>query len=200
MKLIVNSRVALAGFFFSCSALAQQDADLDALKLADQMTIPSESPSNWRIFTEGALGEAQQRASGSFQPDQRLSFDVQYDNSLTRDWRFVFADRLDVDNPAGPPYNHTINTIKESYFSWQAESDLLFDFGRINDWEDGGEDVVFAAGVQPAGAVRAGGNGESGNAGRGRCAGAWNRVEGVRCVVLRGSAGVFGAVAGGAGG
>ena len=133
MKLIVNSRVALAGFFFSCSALAQQDADLDALKLADQMTIPSESPSNWRIFTEGALGEAQQRASGSFQPDQRLSFDVQYDNSLTRDWRFVFADRLDVDNPAGPPYNHTINTIKESYFSWQAESDLLFDFGRIND-------------------------------------------------------------------
>ncbi len=136
MKFTLYGRAALGmltGLFLSCNVLAQQDADLDALKLADQMTLPSESPSNWRVFTEGALGAAQQRATGSFQPEQRLSFDVQYDNSLSHDWRFMFADRMDVDNPAEPPYNHTINTIKETYLSWQADSDLMIDVGRIND-------------------------------------------------------------------
>ena len=131
--LIVTISIAMSSLSFCGEAVAQEDVDFDALKLADQLTVPEAAPSNWYTFFEVAAGDEQGRQSGSFQPNQRLSIDVQYDNSFTHDWRFIFADRLDGDNPAQPPAGRTINTIKETYFSWQAQDDLLVDIGRIND-------------------------------------------------------------------
>jgi len=119
--------------FVSCHAMAQEDSDLQALKLADQITASPETASNLRMFGEASAGGSIVRANDSFQPNQRLSFDLQYDNTFTPGWRVVFSDRLDADNPAQTPANNAINTIKESYLSWQTEPDLLFDFGRIND-------------------------------------------------------------------
>jgi hypothetical protein len=127
-------------FFLICvmlivsqQVLAQDDADLQALKLADLATTKPESASDWRVFIEASAGGSILRDANSFQPEQRLSFDLQYDNTFAPGWRAVFADRLDADNPAQPPASNTINTIKEAYLSWQSRPDLLFDFGRIND-------------------------------------------------------------------
>ena len=118
---------------FSQQVLAQDDADLQALKLADLATTKREAPSDWRVFIEASAGGSVLRDADIFQPGQRLSFDLQYDNTFAPGWRAVFADRLDSENPAQLPANNTINTIKEAYLSWQTRPDLLFDLGRIND-------------------------------------------------------------------
>ena len=126
---------------FLCAALsllnlavqAQQDPDLDALQLADSIATPQATPSNWRTFAEASLGGAVQRYTDTFQADQRVSLDARYDNTFAPGWRAVFSDRFDADNPAQTPFGHSINTLRESYLSWQAESDLLFDLGRINE-------------------------------------------------------------------
>lgn len=124
--------VALPAMIFSQRVPAQDDLDLQALQLADQATAIPEVPSNWRIFSEASIDGSILRSDDSFQPEQRLSFDLQYDNTFTPGWRAVFSDRLDADNPPQAPANNTINTIKEAYLSWQTGPDLLFDFGRIN--------------------------------------------------------------------
>jgi hypothetical protein len=125
--------ILVLALFMMRYASAQDDADLNALQLADQITTTTATSSNWRIFTEGSLGGSELRSNGSFQSNQRLSLDLRYDNSFAPGWRAVFSDRLDVNWPAVPPADNAINTIKEAYLSWQAQTDLLFDFGRINE-------------------------------------------------------------------
>lgn len=115
------------------AALAQADPDMDALQLADQIATPAAAASNWRMFGELSAGGVVLRDTDSFQPNQRASFDLRYDNTFAPGWRAVFSDRLDYDNPAQTPFDSTINTIRESYLSWQPGSDLLFDLGRINE-------------------------------------------------------------------
>ena len=132
LRPLASTVILLATLFMTQKVLAQQDFDLDALKLADQISTPVAVPSNWRVFAEAAVGGAVYHANDSFTPSQRLSFDVQYDNSFSPGWRVVFSDRLDVDNPAQAPFGNGINTIKEAYLSWQNQPDLLVDFGRIN--------------------------------------------------------------------
>lgn len=122
----------LCPFMIAQDATAQEDTDLQALQLADQIVTKAAVASNWQVFSEASLGGAVRRNGDSFQPEQRLSFDLQYDNTFTPGWRAVFSDRLDADNPAQQPNNNTINTIREAYLSWQARPDLAFDFGRIN--------------------------------------------------------------------
>lgn len=114
-------------------AMAQEDSDLDALQLADHAATKPDAPSNWRSFVEGSLGGSVLRTGDRFDDAQRASFDLRYDNSFSAGWRAVLSDRLDVDNPAQSPFSQTINTLRESYLSWQAQSDLLFDAGRINE-------------------------------------------------------------------
>ncbi len=131
-------KIKLACFALSFCALlnqasAQDDIDLQALQLADMAQTKPEAVSNWVIFGEASLGGTVLRDGDRFQPNQRLSFDLQYDNTFQPGWRVVISDRYDADNPAQPPNNNTINTIKEAYVSWQTRPDLLFDFGRIND-------------------------------------------------------------------
>jgi len=119
--------------FLNGLALAQEDSDMDALQLADQIATPAAAPSNWRLFGELSVGGVVLRSTDSFQPDQRASFDLRYDNTFAPGWRAVFSDRLDYDNPAQAPFDNTINTLRESYLSWQPDSAMLFDLGRINE-------------------------------------------------------------------
>ncbi len=129
------SRLGVCAFagLLSLNCQAQQDPDLDALKVADQMPATVEQPSNWRVFIEAGVGANRARSGGISQQVQRLSLDLQYDNSFAPGWRAVLSDRLDVNWPpqaAGLP--HDINTIKEAYLSWQVQADQLLDLGRIN--------------------------------------------------------------------
>jgi len=119
--LIVVAAPALAG-----------DEDSAALSLADKTATPAERGSDWRVFTEAALRASTQQNGGTQQHAQRLSFDVHYDKIFARNWRVVFADRLDV-NRQGEPYSESsVNTLKEAYLSWQQSPNRIADLGRVN--------------------------------------------------------------------
>ena len=83
------------------------------------------------LTTEAAFTEAALRGAGDSN-EERLSFDLRYDAALTTGLRAVMADRLDVDWLGSWCNAQQINTLKEAYLSWQPQSNLLFDAGRIN--------------------------------------------------------------------
>jgi hypothetical protein len=122
-------RLALCLLFSAGQALA--DSDADALKLADQAPAAVARASDWQIFVEGAAGQTRLR-NGALAFNQRLSFDLLFDKTFAPGWRFVFADRLDVNRVNNPPHETGINSLKEAYLSWEASSTQLFDLGRIN--------------------------------------------------------------------
>lgn len=123
-------RLALLLALAAGPAMAQ-DAELDALRLADEATVETARASDWSAFIEGAAGRSILR-NGVSSWEQRLSFDLQLDKRLAPGWRLVFADRLDMFWQDEPARQHGINTLKEAYLGWQARDDLLFDLGRIN--------------------------------------------------------------------
>jgi hypothetical protein len=115
-----------------CQPLAAQDADLDALRLADAAPDEVQAPSDWRRFVELGLGGSQPRGGGDTRSNRRLSLDIQYDHALNRDWRVLVANRLDLSQPALRGSEHAINTLKEAYLSGRLQPDTLIDLGRIN--------------------------------------------------------------------
>ncbi|WP_420474379.1 hypothetical protein [Noviherbaspirillum sp. ST9] len=123
-------RLALLLALAAGPALAQ-DAELDALRLADEAQAEVARTSDWSAFIEGAAGRTFLR-NGATSWDQRLSLDVQLDKRVAPGWRVVFADRLDLFWQDEPARQHGINTLKEAYLGWQARDDLLVDLGRIN--------------------------------------------------------------------
>jgi hypothetical protein len=106
--------------------------DLDALQLADKAPTSVEKPSNWHIFTEGELGTVDQRYGLPTLHTERWSLDAQYDKVLAPGWRVLLSDRLDITSQDKFSHHDTINTLKESYLSWQASDDQIVDLGRIN--------------------------------------------------------------------
>lgn len=117
---------------FAANAMAADTSDLDALTLADNTPSKVERPSDWRTFIEGAVGQTEQRVSNVPHASQRMSLDLLYDTALTPTLRAVFADRLDVNWQGRFENQETFNTLKESYLSWQARQNQIFDIGRIN--------------------------------------------------------------------
>ncbi|MCK6393249.1 MAG: hypothetical protein L6Q67_06075 [Zoogloea sp.] len=112
--------------------VAAQDAELDALQLADTAPTEVQAPSDWRRFVEAGLGASHLRSSGDTRSTRRLSLDIQYDHALNHDWRVLVADRLDLGQPALRGREHAINTLKEAYLSGRLQPDTLVDLGRIN--------------------------------------------------------------------
>ncbi|MGV8892958.1 MAG: hypothetical protein ACOH2K_08485 [Burkholderiaceae bacterium] len=110
-------------------ALAQEDSDAAALSLANLTPRKVEAARSWQIAVETALEESRPRSGGPAQHGQRLSLDVQFDQSIARDWRAVFSDQLDL---RGQAQRDTVNTLKEAYLSWQPQAEQVFDIGRIN--------------------------------------------------------------------
>jgi opacity protein-like surface antigen len=107
------------------------DADADALSLADKTPATVERAGDWHVFVEGAAGASMLR-DGASVGNQRLSIDIQYDKSFAPGWRAVFADRLDLNWQDDPSRQNGINSLKEAYLSWQTGTSQLFDAGRIN--------------------------------------------------------------------
>ena len=123
--------ILLALMVAAAPALAGDD-DAAALSLADKTVTPTQHGSDWRVFTEAALRASTPQNAGTQQHAQRLSFDVHYDRIFARDWRVVFADRVDV-NRQGEPYSESsVNTLKEAYLSWQQSPNRIADLGRVN--------------------------------------------------------------------
>lgn len=122
---------ALACLLLLAAAGAQAD-DLDALKLADQPTQKTATASDWRWYAEAALVQSSPRASQAKLVNQRLSLELQLDQSIAPGWRALLADRLDLNWQQQPPRQDGVNSLKEAYLSWQKQPEQLLDFGRIN--------------------------------------------------------------------
>lgn len=123
--------VALSLLCIAGAALGE-DSDEAALALADKTQAEAKPPSDWRMTAEGALIESIDRATGEPRRAQRASFDALYDHRFAPAWRFVVADRVDVAWRGAPTYDDSVNTLKETYVSWQPQADRLFDLGRLN--------------------------------------------------------------------
>ncbi len=127
--------LATTALVVSAAAVADpippSDDDSSALSLSGETAPASGTRSALSLTTEAAVTEAAQQSGGT-QGEQRLSFDLRYDAGFMPAWRAVFADRLDLDWTGSPESGQQINTIKDSYLSWQPQTELLLDVGRIN--------------------------------------------------------------------
>lgn len=110
-------------------AVPADDSAALSLASADPGVAPAPVPVS--LAAEAAATRAAQQSGGSAS-EQRLSFDLRYDEGLGRTGRIVFADRLDVDWTEHPRQTQPINTLKQAYLSWQPRAELSFDAGRIN--------------------------------------------------------------------
>lgn len=109
-----------------------EDSDASALMLADEAPGVREKASDWRAFVEGAVGGAVRRGDGATDNNRRLSLDIQYDHNFSPEWRTFLANRLDMDWPARDSSRNGINTLKEAYLSWRAQTETILDMGRVN--------------------------------------------------------------------
>ena len=112
---------------------AADNADLDALQLADQ--APTATPAaagDKRFFVEGALGAYDARAGDETKTTGRLSAGLNVDSDVAPHWRAVLADRFDSIARADFSGRDSVNTLQEAYLSWQPDSENAVDVGRIN--------------------------------------------------------------------
>ena len=124
----------LASALFALSAIpaqAQVD-DSDALLLADKAPTLQERASDLTASVEGSVGSIDQRYGLPREHTQRTSLDMQYDKTLSKNWRVLLSDRLDLNSSDQFKHQSTVNTLREAYLSWQASDNHIVDGGRIN--------------------------------------------------------------------
>jgi hypothetical protein len=105
------------------AARAAANADVDALKLADQAEVVPQRAQDWRVSVEGAASSTDA---------QRMSLDAVYDGKVASGMRAVFSDRLDLVHASGGANQGNVNTLREAYLSWEASTQAIVDVGRIN--------------------------------------------------------------------
>jgi hypothetical protein len=129
-RLLVQAALAAAPSLAVAQVIDNLD-ELDALALADAPPAAVEAVRAWQAFAEVASGPVT-APDGSVTPNHRLSLDFQVDKAFAPGWRAVLANRLDMKWPAPTGDEHSINTLKEAYLSWQPSDDRLLDLGRVN--------------------------------------------------------------------
>lgn len=113
------------------SAPAPDDDDTAALALPVEQPPAHSAPE--RLFAAMEIAQIVSTLDQGGDVDaQRASFDLRADESLAPGWRAQAADHLDLLWPGTFAGSQQINTLKEAYLSWQAQSDLLLDAGRVN--------------------------------------------------------------------
>ncbi len=108
------------------------DEDAAALALADKAPTVAEHARDWRVSMQAAARESGQRSGNAADDAEFLALDMHYDRTFARNWRAVFADRLDLSWQRRLSNENTVNTLKDAYLSWQPQPDRIADLGRIN--------------------------------------------------------------------
>jgi len=122
-----------------CSAVAAAageagdniDDDSAALALTGAPVAAASSSRPIAVTVEGAATAAEQSVGGEVNVE-RVSLDERFDSAFAHDWRAVIAARLDTQWTDRFDNVQEVGTLKEAYLSWQPQSNLLFDAGRIN--------------------------------------------------------------------
>lgn len=119
----------------ACRAAVADDADLDALALADE--APSAAPlaraRAWRAFAEATGATIQPRGHGPTRRDGRLSLDLRLEYGDSGPWRVVAASRIDLHSRPAAFGDHAVHTLKEAYLSHAVAQGTVLDLGRVND-------------------------------------------------------------------
>lgn len=126
--------VCAAGVATAQPALAADDADGDALRLADTAAAAPVTPSNWRGTFEAAVANytaANQAAPVTLNDNARVSNTLSYDGT-SGNWRTIVSNRFDAGWRAGTSRYNAVDTLKQAYVSWQASPNALVDLGRVN--------------------------------------------------------------------
>lgn len=128
--------------------------DLAALQLADRTPAPAPTPArDWQAQVEVAAGQAKPAGwiGGPAVTTRRLSLALQVDTAFAPGWRAVWADRLDLDDPAQQPGGgHAIHTLQEAWLSAQIDPTQALDLGRVR------ATFGVATGYNPSDVFRAG--------------------------------------------
>ncbi|MFX1739793.1 hypothetical protein PXJ20_26580 [Paraburkholderia sp. A1RI_3L] len=130
----VTALVCAAGLAAAHPALAADDVDGDALRLADTATAAPVTPSNWRGTFEAAVANytaANQTAPVTLNDNARVSNTLSYDGTAGN-WRTIISNRLDAGWRAGTSQYNAVDTLKQAYVSWQADPNAIVDVGRVN--------------------------------------------------------------------
>ncbi|KAF1035301.1 MAG: hypothetical protein GAK33_04899 [Burkholderia lata] len=135
---MARSRVAVlvcaAGFAAAQTAVAADDADGDALRLADTATAAPVTPGNWRGTFEAAVANytaASQTGPVTLNDNARVSNTLSYDGT-SGNWRAIVSNRFDAGWRAGTSQYNAVDTLKQAYVSWQASPNAIVDVGRVN--------------------------------------------------------------------
>jgi hypothetical protein len=113
-------------------ALTLHAADDGALDIADRLGERAARPvRDWQLSVELGAGR-DHAAPGSAATRLRGTVDLRIDTVPAPGWRVVFADQLDVDDPALPGRPNTVNSLKEAWVGWQPAPRLALELGRVN--------------------------------------------------------------------
>lgn len=120
--------------FIGCNlAAAQQNAELDALALADQ-SMPAEPAArrNWQATLETAATSVESR-TGARRTGGELALDVRLEHGLGDTVRAVGAARLGRFDPPQPGMEgRSLAMVKEAYLNWKAGPTTMYDVGLVN--------------------------------------------------------------------
>lgn len=109
------------------------DAEADALSLESAPEATPEAARNTRFFIEGAVGYASRRDGFDSRDTGRASLDFSHSEQLVPGLRAVISDRLDHIYPRDADADKTVNSLRESYLSWQPDGgNSVVELGRIN--------------------------------------------------------------------
>lgn len=108
-------------------AMAQDDATLTALDLADNAEFTAERDKTLNMMFEAASSIDQQARK-----EQRASLDMRWDTPLGQHWRLLLSDRLDSRFSHRLSETRYINTLREAALSYALTPQTLLDVGRIN--------------------------------------------------------------------
>jgi hypothetical protein len=128
----MKCRVLGTALLVACGPALAQTSDLDALKLADTAVANVETPRDWQLFVEAAVGQIVATDGSGSEANNRWSANFQVNKALNDQFRFVVADRLDLTSKNDVTGHSTINTLKEAYVSWRVDNHQFVDMGRIN--------------------------------------------------------------------
>ncbi|KAA1003847.1 hypothetical protein FVF58_34780 [Paraburkholderia panacisoli] len=126
--------VFLAMFLLAGTCHADE-AEEAGLRLADTTPAQQVDKPDYQFSVEPAFRVATMRPDDAMQTAERLSIDLAVQKAFAKDWKFNFADHLDLNGPqrfSGDP--GAINTLKELYVNGRIGDDgqTLVDIGRVN--------------------------------------------------------------------
>ncbi|MGL4436324.1 MAG: hypothetical protein ACRCVM_10805, partial [Giesbergeria sp.] len=107
------------------------DAESDALQLADDTPASATEARPWQAHAELAAGAAWPQTGGAAQHDTRISLDWRLEPTASGPWQLRAAGRLDVRSRPALMQEHTVHTLKDAVLGYTASPQLLVEAGRI---------------------------------------------------------------------